>query len=104
MSSTSAAEERLLQLSRLHGRESWRGEGIYGRIGKLALGAGHGRNLAAPAQAGANVVVQTPRAGELVSKAMQVVYVLEQRFEVRIVDRHRRDQVTRLPPVSSQLP
>jgi hypothetical protein len=94
----SAAEERLPQSSRLHGRESWRGEGIHSFIGKLALVAGHGRNLAAPAQARANVLVQARRAGELVCTSMQVAYLLEQRFEVFIVDRHRHDRVTSLVP------
>ena len=98
----SAAEERFLQLSRLRRRESRRGEGIHSRIGKLALVAGHRRNLAAPAQPGANVVVQTRRAGELVCKSMQVADLLEQRLEVRIIDRHRLHQGTSLLPVSSR--
>ena len=55
----------------------------------LALIRRERRRLVRPVQASANVRVdQRTRAGQLVGELMQLAHLLEERLELRVVDRH----------------
>ena len=100
-----SAEKRLPELPGLGGREPRQCEHLHNLIRKLRL-FGRKRRRLVPAQTSANVLVYPGRgACELVSEFMQLAHLLEQRLELRLVDRHNSpkgtflDQPYPLPPL-----
>ena len=81
-------EERPVQLPRLCGREPRRRENLNGLVGHLPLRTRKRWRVAIPAQASANIGVYAAAfASQLVRHAMQFAYLVEQRFELLLVDR-----------------
>lgn len=88
------AEEDLVQLARLRGRELRLRKNLHRFVRNPPLHVGKRRWVQVPAQAGPYVRLN-PRglAGDLVGKPMELAHLLEQRLELRIVDSHVRHTV-----------
>jgi hypothetical protein len=82
------AEESSVELSSLGRREARFLEHLQDVIGELLL-LGRKRRRVSPAQTSMNVRVEPgARVRRLVSEAVQLAHLLEQRLELGVVDRH----------------
>jgi hypothetical protein len=95
----SPPEEGPIELSRLRGRQARVREHIDHFVGEVPLVA-RKRRRTVPAQSSSDVLMHgCLRASDLVCAPMQLLYLLEQRLEHLVVDRH--EETTLLAPRES---
>jgi hypothetical protein len=89
-------EEGALKLAELLGREAGLLEDLDGLVGQSHLLGRQGRRIPAPAEPGADVLVEPcARVWELVRQSVKLAHLLEQRLELLFVDRHEGQQGNR---------
>ena len=99
---SSLAEVHTPELLRLHRRQPGCGEHLDNLICDVPLVAGKARRIA-PAQSSADVVMHPRlRVCDLVSAPIQFPYLLEQRLEHLVIDRHRRRSLVRAGYLNAQ--
>ena len=99
------AEESPLELPGLGGRQRRLLEQLHNLIRELPLLWRERRRRCVPVQTSANVRVDArARVCELVSELVQLAHLLEQRLELRVVDRHDRTEGTSLNEPNAPAP